>query len=282
MELVMDKGRVLEGTQAGGLSSPAVMVTTYIAAIAGAEAAVVFLGTVPGMIGHGVVLILLFSHYILLNPASSRDDSGSTGAVHLGQALPVLSLFPLLRILSLALPITFIPEIYWNALVGVPLLIAIVLTARLLGWSPSDAGLSLRSWPWQLLIALTGIPLSVAAYFAMGSTPLTPTLTSRDALIGAVILVIFGGFIEEILFRGLLQRVTTEIFGTWGIVWASVLFAGMYLGTHSAPTVALMGLIGLFFGWCVDRTGSTWGVILAHGIMLVGIFYALPYLGIAS
>ncbi len=277
----MDKGRVLDGTQAGGLSSPAVMVTTYIAAIAGAEAAVVFLGTVPGMIGHGVLLILLFSHYILLNPASSRVDSHSTGAVQLGQALPVLSLFPLLRILSLALPITSIPEIYWNALVGVPLLIAIALAARLLGWSASDAGLSLRAWPWQLLIALTGIPLSLAAHVAMGSSQFTPALTSRDALIGAIILVIFGGFIEEILFRGLLQRVTTEIFGPWGIAWASVLFAVMYLGSHSASVVALMGLTGLFFGWCVEKTGSTWGVILAHGIMLVGIFYALPYFGIA-
>lgn len=278
----MDKGRVLEGTQAGGLSSPAVMVTTYIVAIAGTEAAVVFLGTVPGMIGHGVVLLLLFSHYIVLSPASSRDDTRSAGAVQLGQALPVLSLFPLLRILSLALPISFIPEIYWHALVGVPLLIAIALTARLLGWSPSDAGLNSRGWPWQLLIALTGIPLSLAAYVAMGSVPLNPELPTHDALIGAIILVICSGFIEEILFRGLLQRVTTEIFGPWGIAWTSVLFAVMYLGSHSAPVVVLMGLIGLFFGWCVERTGSTWGVILAHGTMLLGISYVLPYTGIMS
>ncbi len=277
----MDKGRVLEGTHAGGLSSPAVMVTTYIAAIAGAEAVTVFLGTVPGMIGHGIVLMLLLSHFIVLSPASSRDDSRTAGAAQLGQAMPVLSLFPLLRILSLALPISFIPEIYWHALVGVPLLIAIALTARLLGWSPSDAGLNSRAWPWQLLIALTGIPLSFAAYVAMGPAPLTPPLTTRDTLIGAIILIIFSGAIEEILFRGLLQRVTTEIFGTWGIAWASVLFAVMYLGSHSAPVVALMGLIGLFFGWSVERTGSTWGVILAHGIMLIGISYALPYLGIA-
>ncbi|WP_439116288.1 lysostaphin resistance A-like protein [Nitrolancea hollandica] len=116
----------------------------------------------------------------------------------------------------------------------------------------------------------------------MGPAPLTPPLTTRDTLIGAIILIIFSGAIEEILFRGLLQRVTTEIFGTWGIAWASVLFAVMYLGSHSAPVVAIMGLIGLFFGWCVERTGSTWGVILAHGIMLIGIYYALPYLGIAS
>ncbi len=276
----MDKGRVIEGTQAGGLSSPAVMVSTYIAAIAGAETAVVFLGSVPGMIAHGILLILLFSHYIMLSLTSSPSDHHLAGAGKLGQALPVLSLFPLLRILSLAMPIKSIPEIYWNALVGIPVLIAIGLTARLLGWSPRDLGLASRMWPWQLLIALSGIPLSLAVYIAMGSPPLAPAVNSRDAMIGAAILIIFGGVMEEILFRGLLQRVTSEVFGAWGMVWTSVLFALMYLGSLSAPVVVLMGLIGLFFGWCVERTGSTWGVILAHSLTLIGIFYVLPYVSI--
>lgn len=93
----------------------------------------VFLGTVPGMIGRGILLILLFSHYIRLSPASSPGDHHSAAAEQLGQALPVLSLIPLLRIRSSAMPDKSIPEIYWNALIGAPLLIAAALTARLLG-----------------------------------------------------------------------------------------------------------------------------------------------------
>lgn len=120
-------------------------------------------------------------------------------------------------------------------------------------------GLASHLWLAQMLIALSGIPLSLAAYVAMGPVPLAPRYDWRDAMIGAVILVIFSGFIEEIRFRGVLQRVTTEIFGRWGIVWTSILFAMMYVGTLSAAVVVLKGIIGLFLGWCVERTGAIWG-----------------------
>lgn len=269
----MEKGQELARVRTGGLIAPAIVAGAYIAAIAGAEIVSAFLGPHLGIICDGVLLILLLGHYLMLNSADSPGDRLAT--TQLGQALAVLSLLPLLRILSLTMPAKSIPEVYWNALIGVPLLIAAVLTVRLLNWRPGDIGLTLRSWWMQPLIALSGIPLSVAAYVAIRPAPPASEFEWPNAAIGAAILIIFGGFMEEFLFRGLLQRVAGEIFGRWSIVLTSLLFAMMFVGSRSAPEVALMGLIGLFFSWCVERTGSIWGVVLTHALILFGIFYVL-------
>jgi membrane protease YdiL (CAAX protease family) len=42
----------------------------------------------------------------------------------------------------------------------------------------------------------------------------------------------------------------------------------MYMGSLSLSYVLFIGLVGLFFSWCVKRTGSIWGVVLAHSLLI--------------
>jgi membrane protease YdiL (CAAX protease family) len=96
-------------------------------------------------------------------------------------------------------------------------------------------------------------------------------------LVGAVILTVFAASTEEVLFRGLLQHVVTDICPRSGVLWSAFLFASMYIGSLSVGYVLFMGLVGLFFGWCVRQTGSLWGVILAHGGLIVGLVCVWPF-----
>ena len=90
--------------------------------------------------------------------------------------------------------------------------------------------------------------------------------------------MVFTGFVEEIIFRGMLQQVANEILGGAGVLCSSILFAIMYTGSLSLSYMLFIGLVGLFFGWCVNRTGSIWGVILAHSILNIGMILVWPFL----
>jgi uncharacterized protein len=87
-------------------------------------------------------------------------------------------------------------------------------------------------------------------------------------LVDALILLLFVGFTEELLFRGVLQQVAVDVFGRAGLVWSSALCACMSLGSLAPSYVLFMLLVGLFFAWCVERTGALWGVAVAHGVFI--------------
>ncbi len=249
-------------------SSPALslaIVIGYGAAIVVAEAILVFSSVTAGLVCYAILLIALLSHCVLAQSA------------RYGRALPVLALVPLLRILSLTVPATRVPQIYWPVMVGIPLLIGVALTIRLVGFSRTTLGLSAGPWLPQLLIALSGLPLSVAAFFILRPKPLGPRLDLGELALGALILLIFAGFLEEIVFRGMLLQVADETLGRAGVFYSSALFTAMYLGSLSAGYVVFMGLVGLFFGWCVNRTKSIWGVVLAHSLLSIGMALIWPF-----
>ena len=247
-------------------SAKTIIVPAYMAVIAGAEAIGAFIGVVPGALCQAVLTLALLSHYALMHQAPYR------------RILPVLALAPLLRLLSLAMPIRHLPQIYWHALVGIPLLIGVALTARLLHRSKASLGLCLPSWRSQMLIASSGLPLSIAAFLLLRPQPSVARSDWREIAIGSLILLIFTGFTEELLFRGMLQQVANETLGRAGVVCSSIMFAVVYIGSLSLGYTLFIGLVGLFFGWCVHRTGSIWGVILAHSILSIGMMLVWPFI----
>jgi membrane protease YdiL (CAAX protease family) len=175
------------------------------------------------------------------------------------------------------MPIRQVPQIYWYALVGIPLLIAVALTTRLLGFTGEEIGLRLRAWRCQVAIALSGVPLSLVAFWIMRPTPLFAEPRWYDWVLGAVILLVFTGFAEEVLYRGLLQAAAGDMPGLLAVLYSSVVFTIMYIGTLSLGYVLFVQVMSLFFGWCVLRTRSIWGVVLAHGITNIGLLLLWPY-----
>jgi membrane protease YdiL (CAAX protease family) len=253
-----------------GARATGLIVPSYILAIAMAESIGVFILPLAGMLCQAILVMALLGHYAAAERAPHR------------RILPVLALIPLLRILSMIMPIKFVPPIYWYALIGIPLLVAIYQAARLLELTPAKLGLRLRVWPLQLLIALVGAPLSLLAFLILQKGP-APAMSfdGSTIAIGVAMLIVFTGFAEELLFRGLVQHVAGELLGSMSVLLSSLLFAIVYLGTLDAAYIVFVALVGLLFGWCVRRTGSIWGVVGAHSTISVGVAYVWPYAGIA-
>ncbi len=131
------------------------VLVAYLVAIATAEVVTVFIQFLPGIACHIAVLVALIVHSAVTTKYSNRP------------LLLSLTLVPLIRIISLSMPLENIPQILWYPIIYSPLLVATVVIMRILQYSPGQVGLSFQKVPLQLLIGLTGIVFGIVEYFIL-------------------------------------------------------------------------------------------------------------------
>ena len=182
----------------------------------------------------------------------------------------------MIRIVSLAMPLERCSEIYWYLLISVPVFAGILAIIRTLDLDPRDVGLRMGRIPVQGLVALTGIGFGVVEYLILEPEPLVSALRWQEIIVPALILLVATGFVEELAFRGVMQRSAQKIW-SWGWVYIAVLFAILQIGQLSALHCLFVFLVALFFGWTVQRTGSILGVSLSHGLTNVCLFLIWPF-----
>jgi membrane protease YdiL (CAAX protease family) len=213
---------------------------------------------------HASLIILLLAPAVFIQQSVAR------------RLLSVLALISITRLVSIALLGTRFPQLLTNFILGALLLVAIGMAARALDFSPLRLGLRLWSWPTQLLVGLSGLPLSIGCYLILRSHVAASPLEGTGAVVGTIIVLSFSALAEELLFRGLLQAILKEVFGAWGLILGVALFALSYASVSLWDYVLFLGIVGLFFSWCAYRTGSIHGVALAHEIMLIGAVCVWP------
>lgn len=239
----------------------------YLLAIIIAEVIHITIGPVWGITCHIIVLIALIPHSALVRRQTHQ------------QLLLSLALVPLVRIISLSMPLVNIPPIWWYPLIYAPLLVAAVMVVRVLNLRAKDIGLSVsfRLLPLQLAVALSGFAIGVAEYFILKPEATVIELTWQEAWLPALMFIVCTGFVEEFMFRGVLQRTAVGAFGWWGIVYISLLFAIVHLIHYSAIDIVFVFGIALFFGWVVKKTGSLLAVTLSHGIANAVLYLVVPF-----
>ncbi len=245
----------------------------YLLAIATAETVTVFVQPVWGIVCHAIVLVAIVVHSALASDSRYQ---------HLVLSL---ALVPLVRIISLSMPLVNIPQIWRFPIIYAPLLAAAIVVVRILGHRAREVGLSFSSFPIQLAVGLSGLMFGVAEYFILVILPPEPLikpliaeLTWQEVWLPALIFLVCTGFIEEFIFRGVLQRTAVAVFGSWwGIIYVSLLFAVLHIGFLSLVDVVFVFIVALFFGWVVKKTGSLFGVSLAHGITNIILYLIVPF-----
>lgn len=218
----------------------------------------------------------LIMHALLLVTFTVHGAIGlRTGS---GQLALGLSLAPLIRLLSLSLPLLSFPQMAWYPIVSIPLLIALWLIVRQLGMSRQALGLRSGNLALELLLASGGIALGVIEYLILQPQPLISSLSWQALLLPALSLVVFTGFTEEVIFRGLLQALALPTLGRAAFVYVALLFAVLHVGYLSLTDVVFVFAVGLVFAYIVHWSGSILGVTLAHGLTNVTLFLIMPYL----
>jgi len=236
----------------------------YPAPLAAAELLVASGRPLAGLLLHAALALLLIYH------------SALGGQEHGRRLALALLLVPLLRIVALATPPGFAPLLTLT-LAGAGILVAAALSLRALRLRPREVGLTLGEWWMQLMVMGCGIALGYAG--AVLLQPAAPVgLTSWQAVAAlALALLVFAGFAEELIFRGLLQTVSGPVLGRWGPLYVALIFAAVQLG-FGVPLYALLAfIVGLVFAGVVRLSGSIIGVALAHGVASIVMLLVMPY-----
>jgi membrane protease YdiL (CAAX protease family) len=220
-----------------------------------------------GLWGHSVLLVVLIVHAALIWRRPFY------------KLVLALAFAPLIRLVSLAMPLAEFPLIYWYLLTSLPLFLTAFLVVYAVGFTRKQIGLAAGELGVQVLVGLSGLALGYLEYRLLRPEAMFSTLAWRQMIVPALILLISTGFVEELIFRGIMQRAAEECLGR-KLAWLYVasMFAMMHMGHGSWLDILFVFGVSLFFSWAVSRTGSLLGVTLAHGLTNIMLFLILPTL----
>lgn len=235
--------------------------------IVAAELLLLLVGPRVGLAAHLALATLLLLVRVLAH------------AEPVGRLALALALLPLVRIMSLGLPRSELPQLVWTLLVVLPLALAAWQVVRQLGLSREALGLRWGYLPVQLAFGAAGLPLGLAEHRVLRPAPVE--LAGDPALVVATVLTLLvaPALLEELVFRGLLQRLAWQALGLQGLLLAALLFGAMHIGFRSPNYVLFTCSVGYIFAYVAQRGGSLLGVSLAHGLASCAALLIAPALG---
>jgi len=175
-----------------------------------------------------VVASLLWNEFVFavtggLAIALAARKSGGLASLGLANGAPTVAF--------LAMPLFFVP---WFVSCDLGLGSAWVRLCRARGWAEEQEVM-------QMILGLEG----------------------RDLVLAALVAVLIGPFLEELLFRGFLQSALAPSLGERGaLVSSSLLFAAM----HGKPGLPVLFSLSLFLGWLQMRTRCLFVPWSAHAL----------------
>ncbi|MEI7771652.1 MAG: CPBP family intramembrane glutamic endopeptidase [Chloroflexales bacterium] len=238
----------------------------YPLLIAVAEITTVAISPACGLIAHGLLLVMLIIHRAI-TPHEAEQ-----------QLTLALLLAPLTRVLSLALPLTHIPQPYWYGMIAPPLLLAAWLVVRRLRLSRHELGVQPGNLLIQAMVAVGGLGLGAVTYALLHPAPVTGTAMPSLTWLLVPTLLFCGGLAEEMIFRGVLQAAAVRTLGRWAMLYGALVFTALQIGYRS-PEYLLFSLgVGLLLAYAARLSGSILGVALAHGLANVTLLFLMPAL----
>ena len=193
-----------------------------------------------------------------------------------------MSIAPVIRIVSLGMPLGSFPQEWWYILSAIPLYATCWMVIRTVPLTRRQIGIQLperRHVMLTVVVAVSGIPLGLMEYMILRPDPIVSTFALGGVAAASMILLVGTGIIEELIFRGILQATTSEIFGPWwAILYVSVLFGELHTGHMSVLDVFFVIGVALYFAAVVRKTRTLLGVSISHGLTNIFLFVVFPLL----
>jgi uncharacterized protein len=256
--------RLQDSARAARQASAMVWVT--VAVLVAAQAVVLFGETDLALLAQIGVFVFLAGAYLAWKQEPHR------------QVLLALALLPLIQLLSLSLPTRLVPTIQWFVMIGIPIYALLILAAYRFRLRPDEIGLRRTRWQPQARIAAIGALLAVPGYLILRPPALVADPTPVNVMTAAVLVAVFGGLLEEGLFRGVIQSIAERSLARRSIVVSAFATGLLYSASLDLRYLVFAVLVGVLFGTVVRRTGSLVGVGVGHAALLAGQLVLLPAL----
>ncbi len=245
----------------------------YLVTIVLAEALLRLYGSAVGGIVYALLLIALV--------VQSRRAAGDTTRLF----LLTLSLVPVINVLAAVVNLALFAvdvrsELVFLAIVFVLSLAAAIAVMRTAKLRASDVAVAPGKPIPQLLVGLTGIAFGFVLYYLTKPDPVVAG-AGWWPLPAAVVVILIGAAMEELAFRGILQRTSWAALGVWGLVYVSLVFGLIHVGRVSGFNLSIGSIpwifaVALFYAWVVRKTGSLSGVTLSHFLNNIIVFLVGP------
>jgi hypothetical protein len=178
------------------------------------------------------------------------------------------------------MPLYHFPRIQWFIIVGVPVYLALFILLFQQRITLKEIGLQLprkKYIPIEIGIILLGIPLGFMEFYLLHPTPVIDSLSIENLIIAILILFIATGLMEELIFRGALQKKSINILGSWrGMLFVTLIFATLHIGNLSFLDVLLVFCIGGLYAIVVKTTKTIIGVSISHTVVNIFLFIICP------
>jgi hypothetical protein len=215
-------------------------------------------------------------------------------------------LISMLRVLNIGMPIFFNMTLYWMPFVYGTIILSAYILWRLTydtiiqdrggirnpreylivharrTWEFLNRGALEQKSQWNNLYVpaaiVIGLVLANMEYAVLGPNPLIPSLSFFNLALLGVVMVVFVGFGEELIFRGFLQARMERHWGTKVALFASAFtFSIMHSGYSNVLYLFFVFFVGMVLATLFWKTRSLIFVALIHGILNFFLFSFLPY-----
>lgn len=218
-----------------------------------------------------VAIILYFLLLASLLILAASDQS-------LSPYLLSMASVPTMRLINFGLPFTHGSMYFQYLAIAICMSTYIILIMR----SPEFEHFRLwrkpKNWLIQIVVILSGSVIGYAAYLIV-----PPSVSIQNQPVGALIfssVILIGslGFVEEIVFRGiLLDGATQQLDEFSSVIYVSILYAVLSMQAGQLLLVGFVFIVSIYYALVVRRANSLYGVIGAHSIAAV-VYYVLgPY-----
>ena len=227
---------------------------------------------VYGLFLHAITLVALCIHSPLIRRLSPNS---SKLAVCL---IPI----PLIRIVSITSPLIEFTLLEWFLVISMILFSSIIASIIFLGSNLESYGFVLpkRRHLWiEFGVIILGLFFGYVEYQILRPNNMVEQLTISGLAAPLVALYFGTGLLEELLFRGVIQKHAIDAFSKWyGVIFTTLIFMIMHTGWESFLDVIFVGVVGFFFSLVVLKTGSLIGVSFSHAVTNLSLFVLTPSL----
>lgn len=201
----------------------------------------------------------------------------STINIEYKNILQSLSLLIILRLINFSMPYYF-PNIYQYVLIYGIMFIPISLTIKNQHISNKELGMNLN----KKLVYYIPISIIIGTIMAVAEFKILrpifwikPNLSSIIPLI--LVMFLFVGTVEELLFRSILQTRFENIFGlNYGLIFNSIIFGIYHASYGSVSEILFVTTFGFIIGYIFQKTRNLPFIISIHGTANSMLFGILP------
>lgn len=224
------------------------------------------------MLYYGLAIHIINLQSISLAPIF-KNFSSEIKMIH--QSLIILLL---MRIVNLAMPYFFTTKLLWFPLTYGIMYIAVFSVIKKQQISYKELGFIFTRFNIYLPIAiLIGAFSAIIEYNILKPLPLIDDIGFSNLILLAVVMFIFVGAIEELIFRSILLTRLEKVFepGT-ALLISAFLFGIMHSGYGLIDEILFTMIFGIVIGYIFQRTRSFPFILVIHGTANILLYGILP------